>query len=268
MRMVDIVPSRDLLLSECVRGEERRTCCRLFPSTTPREKTTLSGNNSFNEVQRARWQAMTDAFKFLILINLIILLSIVLLCILYILTIFVNRRFHTAANILTGNVCLCSIVCCLFWVSFNILTTFYSSVMARSSSACVVSRFLPDCANCLIIYSLAMITINRFVLLIYRNKAIFKRKVHSLFSSAIQWFFVPLLCIPQLVLALRVTRTKQVPDVRDCLSSRNVPLSNRHPFRFASIVFSFWWSFLLASTDCSTPWSFSECAHPLDAFKP
>ena len=148
--------------------------------------------------------------QYFVIANLIILLSIVLLCLLYILTIVVNRRFHTAANILTGNVCLTSVVCCVFWSSYNILTIFYPSVIAGSFPACVVTRFLPDYVNCLLIYSLFMITINRFLLLIYPNKPIFKRKAHSFISSAIQWILVPLLCIPQLVFAIQVTRMERV----------------------------------------------------------
>ena len=170
---------------------------------------TFSRNDS-RKVRRARWQAIVDTMQSFVVIDLIILLSIVLLCVLYILTIVVNRHFHTAANILTGNVCLSSIVCCLFWISFNILSTFYPSTIAGSYSACVFNRCLPDYVNCLLIYSLAMITINRFLLLIYPNKPIFKRKVHSFISSAIQWVVVPLLCIPQLVLGLQVSRTEEV----------------------------------------------------------
>ena len=183
---------------------------------------------------------MAESFQFLIVINLLILVSIVLLCLLYILTIVINPRFHTSANILTGNVCLASIVCCLFWSSFNLISIFSPSTMRGSSSTCVVNRCLVDFVDCLIIYSLTMITINRFLLLISPNKPIFKRKVHSLCSSAIQWILVLLLCIPQLIVALQVTRTKRVCSAHDCLSSRNVPLSNRQPFRSGSIVFSFW----------------------------
>ena len=152
---------------------------------------------------------MADAAQCLIIIDAILLLSIALLCALYILTIVVNPRLHTTTNILTGNVCLSSIVGCLYWIVFNILTTFYPSVMVGSYSACVVDRCLSDCVNCLISYSLAMITINRFLVILYPNKPAFKRKAYSFFSSAIQLISVVLLCVPQLTFAVLVTSMKR-----------------------------------------------------------
>lgn len=152
---------------------------------------------------------MADVILFLTIINLILLLTIVLLCVLYILTIVVNPRFHTVTNILTGNVCLTSIACCLFWVIYTILSAFYPAVLIESYLACVVNRCLPDFVNCLIIYSLAMITINRFLLLVYPNRPAFKRKAYSFFSAAIQWICVILLCVPQLTFAVLVTSMKR-----------------------------------------------------------
>ena len=205
MIMIDVGALRDLHSSEHDRVH-RTEVLSIISFTTPKETTQRRRLpvKTRGTILRSSRPPMADGIQFLIIINQIILLTIILLCGLYILTIVVNSRFHTATNILTGNVCLASIVCCLFWLVFNTLTTFYPYALTQSYGGCIVDKCLGDFVNCLIIYSLAVITVNRFLLLTYPNKPIFKRKIHSWFSSLIQWTLVLLLCIPQLVAAVSV----------------------------------------------------------------
>jgi hypothetical protein len=82
---------------------------------------------------------MVDAYEVIYLANVVILLIVTVLIIIYLLPIILVRRFHTATNILTGNVCLTSIITSLFWIVYNTLSVFYQTVLIQSTAACFTS---------------------------------------------------------------------------------------------------------------------------------
>jgi hypothetical protein len=147
---------------------------------------------------------MFDAIKVIYIADIVIILIGIVLTIIYLLPIILVRRFHTATNILTGNVCLTSIITALFWIVYNILSAFYSAVLIQSTAACFIFVYFPVLINCLVVYALVAVTINRFFTIMYPNKRLFKRLAWSVISSGIQWMIVIMLTLPQLVLSIEV----------------------------------------------------------------
>jgi hypothetical protein len=152
---------------------------------------------------------MVDAYEVIYLANVVILLIVTVLIIIYLLPIILVRRFHTATNILTGNVCLTSIITALFWVVYNILSVYYPTVLIQSTGACFMSMYFSVLVNCLVIYALTTITINRFFTITYPNKRLFKRPVCSVICSGIQWMVVIVLTLPQLILSFQVNTSQK-----------------------------------------------------------
>jgi hypothetical protein len=66
-------------------------------------------------------------------------------------------------------------------------------IFIKSAIFCSLLPYFETMFNCLIIYALAMITINRFFTVI---KRFFKRQICSFISSAIQWLIAIILPLP------------------------------------------------------------------------
>ena len=143
---------------------------------------------------------MTDETRIVLLIEIIVLLIIIVLLLIYILAIIFIRRFHTVPNILTGNACLAGLFCCLFWLAYYIIFSYYPMIFIESTIFCSLIIYLQTMFNCLIIYALAMITINRFFTVIYSQKRLFKRQAWSFISSSIQWLIAIVLPLPNFIL--------------------------------------------------------------------
>jgi hypothetical protein len=147
---------------------------------------------------------MVDTSTVFCIADIIILLIVTVLILIYLVPIIVVRRFHTATNILIGDVCSTCIITALFWAIYNISSVFYPTVLKQSTVPCFIFMYFPVLVNCLVIYALTTVTINRFFTIIYRKKGLFKRLAWSMISSAIQWMVVIMLTLPHLVLSFQV----------------------------------------------------------------
>lgn len=142
---------------------------------------------------------MGDAFLVTVIINLTCLVLACILTTIYLLPIVLVRRFHTTANILTGNVCLTSISCGTYWIISNVIGKFYPSVSIQPAAQYFLSAYFEVMFNSLLVHSLAIITVNRYVTIRYPNKLFFKRRTWPFVSSIIQWIISIILPIPGLV---------------------------------------------------------------------
>jgi hypothetical protein len=148
---------------------------------------------------------MADIYLIILIVNITNLLIGIIPAVIYLLTIILVRRFHNAINILMGNVCLVCIICSLFWSIFNVLFGFYQTILIQSTVWCFVSSYFQVMINYLLVYSLAIVTINRFLTIMYPNKRFFKRQAWSFVSSAVQWMIAIILSIPNLILTCQVS---------------------------------------------------------------
>ncbi|UJR17386.1 hypothetical protein I4U23_004281 [Adineta vaga] len=144
-----------------------------------------------------------DGLHITYIINIVLLLFTIILMLIYLLSIILIRRFHTATNILTGNVCLTGIVCGSYWVVYTMLVCSYSNILIRPTILCVFTSYLSDMMNCLTIYALVIITLNRFFTVMYSNKKRFKKQTWSFMSIIVQWIVAIVLPLPQFFLSFR-----------------------------------------------------------------
>ncbi len=147
---------------------------------------------------------MLDDARIIFIVNAIVLLIVILLASIYLGLIVSVRRFHTANNILTGNFCLTGIICSFHWIGYDVLSGFYPIIYMTSTTSCILTQYLPDMVNGLLVYSLSMIIINRFLTIIYPKKRLFKRHAWSFTSLAVQWIVAIILPLPNLILSYQV----------------------------------------------------------------
>jgi hypothetical protein len=147
---------------------------------------------------------MFEVARLIIFIQLIILLIIIILTWIYILPIIFNRRLHTVPNLLTCNVCLVSFLGSLYWTVYYVFNGFYSTDLNKYILSCTIVPYFQTLINCLMIYAFLMITINRFFLVIYPNRRLFKRLTWCFISFMIQWLVAIILPLPYLILLFEV----------------------------------------------------------------
>ncbi|CAF1238601.1 unnamed protein product [Adineta ricciae] len=146
-----------------------------------------------------------NGLQIITVVNVIILLIGILLTLVYVLSIILLRRFHTAINILTGNFGLSSIICGSYWMIYNPLTTFHGNILQGSTVSYVVISYLTLMVNCLPVYALVNIAVNRYFTVIYPNRAFFKKQMWILTSILTQWIVAIILPMPHLILSYQVT---------------------------------------------------------------
>lgn len=125
----------------------------------------------------------------------------------YVVIIASVERFRTAVNIIIGNFAIACAVAAVCRAWLDVYYTYYASLFEEFVSFCVVKEYIPFLNNCFPIYTLVMITVNRYLVIQYSNKVLFKRRNWALFSSLIPWGISFLLGIPQLVVGVQVKKS-------------------------------------------------------------
>ena len=147
---------------------------------------------------------MLDDARIILIVNVIFVLIAIPLALIYLGLIISVRRFHTINNILTGNFCLTGIIWSFYWVGYMVLSGFYPVILITSTTACIATDYLSDMVNGLLVYSLSMIIINRFLTVIYPKKRLFQRHTWCFMSLAVQWIVAIILPLPILILYYQV----------------------------------------------------------------
>jgi len=150
---------------------------------------------------------MVEVSYIITMVYISILLLAIILMLIYLLAIILVRRFHTVNNILTGNLCLTGIICGVYWFMYSLLSVFNPGIFV-STVLCILTGYLPQVVNCLLVYSLVTITIIRFFTITYPNKRLFKSQVWCFISLAVQWTVAIVVPIPNFVLSFRVSFSK------------------------------------------------------------
>lgn len=148
---------------------------------------------------------MLNLTESLTIINFLFFLLVAILCALYVLGIIVNRRFYSSVNILTGNFCVCGALTATFWMIYVYFETFKDWTTFRFGNKCIFSLTCSTVLSGLLVNSLLIISINRYVIITYPNKHVFKRISSSFLFCIGQWTLTFLLCIPHLVNSIEVS---------------------------------------------------------------
>jgi hypothetical protein len=86
-----------------------------------------------------------------------------------------------------------------------VIEAFYPTLLLRPTVPRIFSSYSEIVVNCFMIYSVIVVTINRFVTIKYQNKRFFKRLTWVIISSIAQWIMAIILPLPLLILCYEVS---------------------------------------------------------------
>jgi len=137
---------------------------------------------------------MLDIIQLLTIIKLPFFVLIILSACIYSIPILFVKRLRNPINILTVNVCITCIVCSIYWTIYCVLQLVLSDDL--DSWSCVLFQYFQTIVNCQEIYALFNVSINRFFIILYNNKLLFKTRGWVLTCIGIQWLIGMILPLP------------------------------------------------------------------------
>lgn len=108
----------------------------------------------------------------LVSIYLALLLMILIGVCVYAISICCIRRLHKVTYLLTLNVCLADTVCAIFWVCFFIMDQFFPNIL-WTQKTCLLVLYSQTTSNCLVTYSICVVSLNRLFTIIYGQRSFF-----------------------------------------------------------------------------------------------
>lgn len=140
---------------------------------------------------------MFDATQFLNTVRLIFYVLIISSACIYSIPIVLVKRFRSPINILTVNVSMSCIVCSIYWSVYSVLQIVFLNDLPNWN--CVLFQYFQTIVNCQEIYALCNVSINRFCIILYNNKLLFKTQRWVFICIGIQWLIGMIMPLPLLV---------------------------------------------------------------------
>ena len=140
---------------------------------------------------------MIDPEEIFSIIRIILFGLIVLIAFVYSIPIIFIRRFHHRNNILTLNICIATLFCCLYWFIFYIMLRidlFETYRFMMRSCAFVV--IVPVILTLQIPFSFVTVSIHRLCCIQYHNKNLFKTKKWIAICILAQWILGVIFILP------------------------------------------------------------------------
>lgn len=128
----------------------------------------------------------------------IIIFTIIILCVLiYSIPIICIRRFHQHNNILTLNVCLATVLCCLSWLPIFVvpLSANLYEFLINTSIYLVIAETI---FTIQVPFSFVTAAIHRYCSIVYHSKSFFKTKRWIILCIGGQWILGFILSVPNL----------------------------------------------------------------------
>ncbi|UJR21693.1 hypothetical protein I4U23_024770 [Adineta vaga] len=129
------------------------------------------------------------------IIQLIIFVIIVIFALVYSISIICIRRFHQLNNILTLNICLASIFCCLSWLPIYILV-FMKRSNEISANVLIFLNLAQNIFTLEVPLSFVITSVHRYCSIAYHTKAFFRKRRWIIICIGSQWIFGFILAIP------------------------------------------------------------------------
>ncbi|UJR20516.1 hypothetical protein I4U23_023644 [Adineta vaga] len=145
---------------------------------------------------------ITLLLRILIFIKLALNILLVIFACIYALPLCILFRFRSSINIMTVNVCIAFIASAIFWIIAYMLhlnDQLASDII--SQQRCSYLNSIETIFNCYVIYSLCSVSINRFCIIRYTNRILFKTKYWAFFCIIITWFTTVCLTLPNIILS-------------------------------------------------------------------
>ncbi|CAF1432701.1 unnamed protein product [Adineta steineri] len=131
-------------------------------------------------------------------VHIINLSANIIFALIYMIPILFIRRFHQHNNILTLNVCLASICCCLSWLPFRALP-FMEYPLDFIQSTGIYLYITQTIFTIQVPFSFVATSIHRYCSIVYHTKSFFRTKRWIILCIGCQWLFAFILIIPNLV---------------------------------------------------------------------
>ena len=137
---------------------------------------------------------MLGVVESLAIVKIVLFVIIILSACVYSFAILLVKRFHTSINILTINLCVSAIVCSTYWIIFCSLQL--ESLDNPAGWNCLLLQYFQTFVNGQEIYSLCVISINRFCYILYSNKILFRTRRWAYICIGSQWLLGTILPLP------------------------------------------------------------------------
>ena len=140
---------------------------------------------------------MVDFGQVFTVLRIILFGLIVLVAAIYSIPILFIRRFHHRNNILTLNICLATIFCCLYWFVFYImLSSDLLGTYLFLVRSCGFVFIVPVILTLQIPFSFITVSINRLFFIVSHNKNFFKTKKWVGICIFSQWLLGTIIVLP------------------------------------------------------------------------
>ena len=119
---------------------------------------------------------------------------IILLACIYSIPILFIKRFRNPLNILTVNLAISCSICALYWTIYYILHVVLLDDLNNWN--CVLFQYFQTIVNFQEIYAVCNVSINRFCIILYNNKLLFKTQRWAFICISFQWLMGFILSLP------------------------------------------------------------------------
>jgi hypothetical protein len=116
---------------------------------------------------------------------------------LYALPLCFKQQFHKPIHFLTLNVCITIFICGTFWLIYYTMDTYYPLILTTEQS-CLPITYLRNMVNFQVFYALCVVSLNRLLIIVYKNKALFRTNKWAGICISAQWIFGALIPLPVL----------------------------------------------------------------------
>ena len=141
---------------------------------------------------------------------------IILFALIYSIPIALLPRFHHRNDILTVNVCVATISCCVAWLPDTEVFT-SSSIVPRWKRFYISLQVLQTFFTIQVPFSFVLASVHRYCSIVYRKKKFFKTKQWIFLCIASQWVLGAMMSLPHLfsVLLVRLSSLRRA-SLRTC----------------------------------------------------
>ena len=128
----------------------------------------------------------------------------IIFCFIYCFPILFIPRFHCRSNILTVNLCIAFMCCCIYWLIYCISFDYFNQILTIEKP-CVFQIYIQIMCTCQLVFAFIAIPIYQLLPIIYYTKLFFKTKTYFTLCISIQWITGLIVPIPLIVQQTQVS---------------------------------------------------------------
>ena len=138
---------------------------------------------------------MSTVLYALALIKIIAFTIIIILCFIYCFPILLIPRLRCRSNILTVNLCIAFMCCCIYWLIYCISFDYYNQILTIENP-CIFQIYIQIMCTCQLVFAFIGIPIYQLLPIIYHTKLFLKTKTYLAVCISSQWITGLIVPIP------------------------------------------------------------------------